>query len=77
MHADDFSHSLADPICHRLTVLDAEAVGNLILVNIHAGLPVFSKMHHRVLVRSVSPGFDQIVPRVVSNPCILQNRQYR
>ena len=50
MHADDFCHSLADPVGHRLTVLDAEAVGNLILVNIHGGLPVLGKMHHRALV---------------------------
>lgn len=50
VHADYLCHSLADPLRHRFTVLDAEAMGDLILINVHSGFPVLSKMHNRALM---------------------------
>ena len=40
VYADDFLHSLADPLCHRFAVFDTEIMRNLVLIDVHGRFPV-------------------------------------
>ena len=68
VYSNDLCHSLADPLCHGLAMFDAETMRNLILIDIHCGLPVLLEVRDRSLAGSVASGCNQIIPSAVGNP---------